>query len=186
MNRRTFLERVCQAGAGIVIGGAVLDMSTIRSITAHSRMGINEVREVPINLTDTPELAKVGGYFHLSVEDLEREILVVHTSASKYIAVDIKCTHRGCDIGYDTKEKKFVCPCHGSEYDLTGLVTKGPASNPLNYYKAELKGDEVIVTVYGSNEPVPPRPGPDTTVHLKVPEGALDSTLIDSLIHVQH
>lgn len=182
MNRRTFLERVCQSAAGLVIGGAVIDLSAIRTISAKSRIGINEVREIPINLTDTPELKPVGGYYHLTVEDLEREILVVHTAPSKYIAVDIKCTHGPCDLNYESKEKKFVCPCHGAEFDLTGMVIKGPAEKPLNYYYAEVRGEEVVVSVYGANDPAPARPAADPTIRMESPRS--DSTAVDSLVRL--
>ncbi len=185
MNRRSFLERVCLTGAGIIIGGAAIDMNSVRTLRAHSRLGANELREVPLNLTDTPELKPIGGTFHLSVEDLEREILVVHTGPGKYVAVDIKCTHRACDLNYEGKEKKFVCPCHGSEFDLTGRVMKGPAEAPINFYTAELKGEEVVVSVYGPNDPAPPRPAADSSVRTQPQIGGADSTATDSLAHLR-
>lgn len=140
---------------GVVVAGTAIDLSAVRSISAHSRAVSPDVREVPINLEDNPDLKPVGGTYHLTVDDMEREILVVHTKKDEYIAVDIKCKHRGCDVNYESAEKKFVCPCHGSEYDLTGANLKGPAKEPLSYYHAELKGNEVMVTVYGANEKPP-------------------------------
>ena len=165
MNRRNFLATL----SGAIVAGTALDLSNVKSIVARSRQGTNEVREVPINLEDNPDLKPVGGTYHLTVDDLEREILVVHTKADQYIAVDVKCTHRGCDLNYEADAKKFTCPCHGSEYDLTGAVIKGPSTKNLNYYHAELKGDEVIVTVYGPNDPIPPNAIPvrDTTKIVK-------------------
>jgi Rieske Fe-S protein len=164
MNRRSFLENICKTGAGIVIGGSLIDLTSIPSIKAHSRAAQSDNREIPLNLIDTPELKPIGGIYHLSVEDLEREILVAHVAPDQFVAVDIKCTHRGCDLNYDSNGKKFVCPCHGSEFDLSGVVTKGPASRPLNHYSAVLKDDEVIVTVYGLGDmpPASPTPMPDT------------------------
>ncbi len=38
------------------------------------------------------------------------------------------CTHLGCVP--NTVSEGWHCPCHGSEYDLSGRVTRGPA--PLN------------------------------------------------------
>jgi Rieske Fe-S protein len=160
MNRRSFLENICKASAGVVIGGSLIDLVNLPSVKATSRRttsanGVLDVREVPINLADTPELKPVGGTYHLTVDDLEREILVVHTAKDKFVAVDIKCTHRACDLNYESSLKRFVCPCHGAEFDLIGGVVKGPATKSLSYYHAELKGDEVIVTVYGPNDTPP-------------------------------
>ena len=152
MNRRSFLGNICKTGVGIVIGGSLIDLADIPYITARSRTIRPDVREIPLNLIDTPELKPIGGVYHLSVEDLEREILVVHVAEDRFEAVDIKCTHRACDLNYDPEGKNFKCPCHGSEFDLTGAVMIGPATKPLNYYHAELKGDEVIVTVYGAGD----------------------------------
>src|SRR5436190_10341124 len=151
MNRRNFLQTI----TGVVVAGSVVDLSTVKSLAARSRVVAPDVREIPINLEDNPDLKPVGGTYHLSVEDLDREIIVVHTKKDEYIAVDIKCKHRGCDINYEAADKKFVCPCHGSEYDMTGAVLKGPAKEPLGYYHAELKGNEVIVTVYGKDDKPP-------------------------------
>ena len=184
MDRRKFLESVCAAGTGIAIAGSLIDFSKVPKLVAHTRRTAPDVHEVPINLTDAPELKKVGGIYHLEVEDSAQDILVVHVAQDKFIAVDLKCKHRSCDVNYDGDDKKFVCPCHGSEYDLYGRNLKGPAQQPLNYYHAELKGDEVIVTVYGPGDPVPAnsiRPALDSTLVPKQNLG-LDSTAVDSLI----
>merc|ERR1711879_702320 len=41
------------------------------------------------------------------------------------------CTHLGCvPLNYSGDYKGFFCPCHGSHYDTSGRIRKGPA--PLN------------------------------------------------------
>ncbi|CAM9835804.1 unnamed protein product [Sphacelaria rigidula] len=32
------------------------------------------------------------------------------------------CTHLGCVVPWSKAENKFICPCHGSQYDSTGKV----------------------------------------------------------------
>lgn len=32
------------------------------------------------------------------------------------------CTHLGCVVPWNKAENKFMCPCHGSQYDATGKV----------------------------------------------------------------
>ena len=171
MNRRNFLETICKAGAGILVAGAAVDLSNVKTLVARARRVSPEVMEIPINLEDAPDLRPVGGSYHLSVEDLEREILVVHDAKDHFTAVNIKCSHRGCDLNYEKSAQKFVCPCHGSEFDLAGAPLKGPATKPLTYYHAELKGDEVMVTVYGPNDTPPANatPPPDTTHRIAMP-----------------
>lgn len=37
------------------------------------------------------------------------------------------CTHLGCVVPWNASENKFMCPCHGSQYNSQGKVVRGPA-----------------------------------------------------------
>lgn len=41
--------------------------------------------------------------------------------------INAVCTHLGCVVPFNTAEKKFICPCHGSQYNDQGRVVRGPA-----------------------------------------------------------
>jgi len=47
------------------------------------------------------------------------------------------CTHMGCSLaGGDLEETTVICPCHGSEFDVSsGAVLQGPARKPVETYR---------------------------------------------------
>ena len=58
--------------------------------------------------------------------------LVVQPSTGAFAAFDAVCPHAGCVVQFDTSNKAFVCPCHGSVFNgRTGDVEVGPAASGL-------------------------------------------------------
>lgn len=49
-----------------------------------------------------------------------------------YVALLLRCTHRGCQP--DPAGDRLACPCHGSQYTVTGDVIQGPAALPLRRF----------------------------------------------------
>ena len=58
-------------------------------------------------------------------------------------AVSTVCTHLGCIV--KSTETGFECPCHGSRFDASGAVHKGPAPTALPWLAVEVDGDTCIV-----------------------------------------
>ncbi|MBI2704807.1 MAG: FAD-dependent oxidoreductase [Actinobacteria bacterium] len=46
-------------------------------------------------------------------------------------AVAANCSHLGCRLMFNTAERSFDCPCHGSRFDVDGHVLEGPAVEDL-------------------------------------------------------
>lgn len=55
------------------------------------------------------------------------------------------CTHLGCiPLGYEGEYGGYFCPCHGSVYDTSGRIRKGPAPKNLEVPNYEFLSDTRI------------------------------------------
>jgi cytochrome b6-f complex iron-sulfur subunit len=92
----------------------------------------------------TKELDKTGQL--LKKDSPVGPVLVVGKSTNpELIAVNPTCTHAGCLVEWLADGKKFVCPCHGSEFAVDGKVLLGMTSTPLKIYTAKIEGSSVLV-----------------------------------------
>ena len=62
-----------------------------------------------------------------------------------FLAVSRKCTHLGCTVPWSDKEKKFICPCHSSAFDIKGEVISSPAPRALDVYHLFIENNIVKV-----------------------------------------
>lgn len=60
------------------------------------------------------------------------------------VAVGV-CTHLGCvPLGYAGEYNGWFCPCHGSHYDSSGRIRKGPAPTNLPVPEYTFVSDSLI------------------------------------------
>ena len=65
------------------------------------------------------------------------------------------CPHLGCAYDWNGDASRFICPCHGSQFDITGQHLAGPAPrglDPLPFREANGKA-EVTWIQYKSQQP---------------------------------
>ena len=72
-------------------------------------------------------------------------VVVTQPAEGEIHVFDVVCTHQGCPVGQVTDV--IVCPCHGSEFDLTsGDPLSGPATAPLAAVGFSVEGDQVVLS----------------------------------------
>ena len=65
-------------------------------------------------------------------------VFLVWDGASRVRGLSATCTHLGCQVRWDAGSKKFLCPCHGGEYDASGRVIAGPPPRPLDVVETRI------------------------------------------------
>ncbi|XP_047306926.1 cytochrome b6-f complex iron-sulfur subunit, chloroplastic [Impatiens glandulifera] len=61
--------------------------------------------------------------------------------------INAVCTHLGCVVPFNKAENKFLCPCHGSQYNNQGRVVRGPAPLSLALAHADVNEDGKVLFV---------------------------------------
>jgi cytochrome b6-f complex iron-sulfur subunit len=72
--------------------------------------------------------------------------ILIQTAAGDYRAFSAICTHLDCTVQYRPDERLIWCACHNGRYDLTGKNISGPPPRPLEEFKVNVRGDEIIVS----------------------------------------
>jgi Rieske Fe-S protein len=60
-----------------------------------------------------------------------RQLAVARDDSGRVHAVSARCTHLGCIVAWNSAERSWDCPCHGSRFAVDGSVLQGPAVNRL-------------------------------------------------------
>merc|ERR1719181_2048811 len=148
MQRRTIMNLVLLGGAGVPVlwlGGGFVYFFVPPSgggggggLTAKDALG-DDVK--------VADWAKAHPYPERSlVQGLKGDAhyLIVNADGKvRDYAINAVCTHLGCVVPWNRAQNKYMCPCHGSQYDETGKVIRGPA--PLSLALAHLEVPDDIV-----------------------------------------
>lgn len=141
MERRDFLHDISQATVAICAGSliAACSKSSDNNVTPPPGGG-NAVITANLN----SELTSVGS------SKISGNAIVIRTAAgnvaASFVALSLICTHQGCTVNYDSAASGFKCPCHGSEYNISGAVTQGPAPTALKKYTVAINNNTLTVS----------------------------------------
>jgi ubiquinol-cytochrome c reductase iron-sulfur subunit len=127
----------------LAAGSTEVDISNIKAGETHTVMW----RGKPIFVTNrTPEEVKIAEDVNLAeLRDPERDQDRVKPGKAEWLVTIGICTHLGCvPIGNKGEFGGWFCPCHGSHYDSSGRIRKGPAPKNLAVPPYEFISDTKI------------------------------------------
>ncbi len=81
----------------------------------------------------------------------EGKFYLVRLQNGGFLALSRECTHLGCTVPWVADERRFVCPCHSSSYDVHGDVMSPPAPRALDTFAVRIENRIVKVD---TSEPV--------------------------------
>lgn len=139
LNRRDFLKKSVKTIAVGALALSSFDVLKLMAASDNFETAEGTVEKI-INIADYPALASAGGYAMIT-----DKVIVIRKSSTKFIAINIVCTHKKCDVDYDGKS--FECPCHGSTFDGNGKVTDGPAQKNLKSYKVTFDSSDNTLNI---------------------------------------
>lgn len=84
------------------------------------------------------------------------------------IALYKVCPHLGCLYGWNDQEFKFICPCHGSQYEHDGDYISGPAPRSLDRFVVRIEDEngQVLAETPAEGGPVPLPENPNAVVRV--------------------
>jgi len=62
-----------------------------------------------------------------------------------FLALSRRCTHLGCTVPWVAEEKRFLCPCHSSSFDIRGEIVRPPAPRALDLFLVKIENNVVMV-----------------------------------------
>jgi ubiquinol-cytochrome c reductase iron-sulfur subunit len=159
--RREFLFTASYAvgavGVGAVVWPLVDQMNPDASVKAHSSTEVNVSEVQPgqsitvlwrskpvfIKRRTEEEIAKARQVDLKELKDPEKD--EDRAKNPEWLVIVGICTHLGCvPLGNKGEYGGWFCPCHGSHYDTSGRIRKGPAPTNLEVPKYEFVDSNTI------------------------------------------
>jgi Rieske Fe-S protein len=99
---------------------------------------------ITLNIDATSPLLPVGSA--ALVRPSTPPLLVVHTGQDTFVALTAICTHEQCTVS-TFQDQTFECPCHGSRYNTSGSVVRGPATRSLTRFTTNFTNGRLTITL---------------------------------------
>jgi Rieske Fe-S protein len=136
--RRTFLDWLVGGSALATLGAIIYPI--IRFMTPPRVVESTENTVVAAKLAEVPPNS--GKIFKFG----NKPGIVIRTASGELKAFSAVCTHLDCIVQYRSETKQIWCACHNGQYNVSGKNIGGPPPRPLEEFKVNTRGDDIVVT----------------------------------------
>jgi cytochrome b6-f complex iron-sulfur subunit len=144
VDRRKFLENSLGVLTGVValmtLGGIVSVFGSVvyppkRNIEGKIKLGWLKVGNLKELQEEIPKLVEYG----------EDKVFLVKIKNGEVLALNAACTHLGCLLVWNEKEKKYKCPCHAGAFAVDGKRLYGPPPRDMDKFNVKLVGGSILI-----------------------------------------
>jgi len=148
--RRSFLAKIT-LGVGAIsamtVGGVLASSFVGQSLKKKEPVWVSAglIETLPVNAVTTVNLKyteKIGFY-----EQENLKPVMIWRKPDEIIVYDSRCTHLGCAVHWDSRQKMFLCACHGGTFELDGSVKAGPPPRPLDRLTYKVEGENILIAM---------------------------------------
>ena len=137
-SRRRFLDYLIGTSAVATLGAIVYPIIRFMSPpqiieSTENSVVAAKLNEVPVN---SGKILKFGS----------KPGILVRTESGELKAFSAVCTHLDCIVQFQAETKHIWCACHNGHYNLNGKNIGGPPPRPLEEFKVNTRGDEIVVS----------------------------------------
>lgn len=143
--RRDFCQLACLAVAGSALAGCSAGptaptgggdgLPTMTAAMVHGAPTVTVEDGSPLASIGRPVLVQAPGASYL----------VTRTNHDSFVALTAQCTHYICMVS-NFDGSVYECPCHGSQFDVSGRVVRGPATKPLQQFSTAFNGNTLTIS----------------------------------------
>src|SRR5580765_2876387 len=123
-------------------GGSPTSPSSIPALSTISASVTNNT--ITLSVDAASPLASVGSA--ALVQTSGGNFLVARVAQDTFNAMTAICTHEACTVER-YQAGTFTCPCHGSQYNTSGAVVKGPATASLRRFNTSFSNNVLTISL---------------------------------------
>ncbi|MDA1329505.1 MAG: Rieske 2Fe-2S domain-containing protein [Chloroflexi bacterium] len=103
-----------------------------------------------------------------SPENFPKVKFWLSNTADGILALYKVCPHLGCLYSWNDQEFKFICPCHGSQYENDGDYIQGPAPRSLDRFVVRIEDEngQLLGETPPEGGPVPLPDNPNAIIRI--------------------